>query len=571
MIHDRHDFYHDMPDYHECNNSRLYVEQDWGAGNCDRQLPVLSTIGRGPRGKGVSVKVKADTDDEFVFEFIDDETGETVMTSPNLACPKFSIEDVTDITDAGQETKIRIRMEHGKDITDKVITIPGGQDGANIFICGKLLAKDVLNGNTVSVRDSYLDIHSPSKFAPMASTDLYGYKPTPRVNDVVIASTLSGLVLGIIVNKSGTSNEILFRTYCEFPVPTIGENGNWFIYNQDTGYKARPDFTIGTVTETTLPEATLTDTEDGYALNLGLVRGPRGKAIQIKSGVYTTSTIPAYADCEDGDAYIVDDGDGQFDLYVRGEEPSTTDNGWTVVENWQGTHGNSLCYVDQVSTHDGCTGTALKTEIKGDTPKVDDLLIDRNLQLWLVTDIDSYNVSVSVLGTSIQEILNTFAEYKAGYLSVDLSVEHGLAESTNMTHTELRKAATQGQPAVVTQFFLYGQHLPTTALTYTEDGYITFDAYHFENLNTKIRYLNVYTVKIDDNNMYSYSKREYTVVYPASADNLGSIMVGDGLSIDDNGKLSVSSTTVQQMVDDRLAAVLSTAELNDENKITFEV
>ena len=118
---------------------------------------------------------------------------------------------------------------------------------------------------------------------------------------------------------------------------------------------------------------------------------------------------------------------------------------------------------------------------------------------------------------------------------------------------------------------LYGKTIPTTAPILDADGNISFDAYHFQNLNTKIRYLNIYTIKIDANLAFNYSKREYTVVAPASKDNLGCIMVGDGLTIDDLGHLSVSNATVQSMVDNRLASVLSTAKLNDGRKITFEV
>ena len=506
------------------------------------------------------------TDGEFVFELIDDETGETVLTSPNIAPPAITFEDAS----SDGVARLRIRVKHGKDVTDQVIDIPNGQDGANIFICGKSLTPE-MNKIYNGLPKHTLTSNSPSEFVSTNADNASPYLPEPRNNDVVIAADASGFYLGIIVNTASEHVDVLFKTYCKFPVPTIGENGNWYIYGDDTGHKSRPDFSIGKVEEADAPTASLVPTDDGYALNLGLVRGQRGKAIQIKSGVYTPDTLPSYAVAEDGDAYIVDDGDGRFDLYVAGEKPSPTNKGWTVVEDWQGSQGNSVCYADAVSTSNGATGTIVKAALKGDKPKVNDLVLDRNLQLWMITGIDSYNVSVIVLGTSISEIFNEVKSKLSGTVAFTISNDAAPVGMSTLGYSELVRAVNIGSPAVATVCNLYGKTIPTTAPILDADGNISFDAYHFQNLNTKIRHLDIYTIKIDANLAFDYSKREYTVVYPASKDNLGSVMVGDGLSIDSNGKLSVSSAKVQSMIDNRLASVLSTAKLNDGRKITFEV
>jgi hypothetical protein len=57
--------------------------------------------------------------------------------------------------------------------------------------------------------------------------------------------------------------------------------------------------------------------------------------LNIHPGIYTESTLPSIGTVEEADAYLVDDGDGQYDLYYKG----TNATSWTVVENWQGVEG----------------------------------------------------------------------------------------------------------------------------------------------------------------------------------------------------------------------------------------
>lgn len=328
MIYDEHDYANDMPDYRSVGGSRLYVEQDLGASSCDDQLPVLSTIGRGPRGNGIYVVKKADKDGEFVFELVDDVTNETIITSPNIAAPKISVEDVTGSEIAGQATDIRFRIEHGSEVTDKTIRIPGGQDGANIFIHSKEIEVTI---------DS---IYQGMAVFDLKPTRTGGHRslPEPRLNDLVIAISLEGFSFGIIVNKDNNTVDVLFRAFCDFPVPTIGENGNWFIYGKDTGHKAQGDsitLAVGSVTEGDDPKAYLTSKNGiDYILDLVLARGPKGETLHVKSGVWTADAIPAYDDAEEGDAYIVKVSDDQYDLYVAGARPSSEPKGWTIIENW---------------------------------------------------------------------------------------------------------------------------------------------------------------------------------------------------------------------------------------------
>lgn len=64
-------------------------------------------------------------------------------------------------------------------------------------------------------------------------------------------------------------------------------------------------------------------------------RGEDGKILNINPGVYTVSNLPSIGSVDEADAYLVDDGDGQYDLYYKG----TGATSWTIVENWQGVQG----------------------------------------------------------------------------------------------------------------------------------------------------------------------------------------------------------------------------------------
>lgn len=74
--------------------------------------------------------------------------------------------------------------------------------------------------------------------------------------------------------------------------------------------------------------STLLDTETVPIISNG-DKGDDGKILNINSGVYTSETLPSIGTVEEADAYLVDDGDNQYDLYYKG----TGATGWTIVEN----------------------------------------------------------------------------------------------------------------------------------------------------------------------------------------------------------------------------------------------
>ena len=90
--------------------------------------------------------------------------------------------------------------------------------------------------------------------------------------------------------------------------------------------------------------------------------GKDGKVLNIHSGTYTESNLPLIGEVEEADAYLVDNGDGQYDLYYKGSNATN----WTVVENWQGVPGESASTYDLI-----CSSAAIiKSESGALVPNV---------------------------------------------------------------------------------------------------------------------------------------------------------------------------------------------------------
>lgn len=64
--------------------------------------------------------------------------------------------------------------------------------------------------------------------------------------------------------------------------------------------------------------------------------GVRGRTVKIVSGLYREEDLPNFDDVESNTGYLVDDGDGRYDLYLKGKGTS-----WTINENWQGPKGQT--------------------------------------------------------------------------------------------------------------------------------------------------------------------------------------------------------------------------------------
>ena len=70
--------------------------------------------------------------------------------------------------------------------------------------------------------------------------------------------------------------------------------------------------------------------------NTGVIaEGKDGSSINIQDGIYTVSTLPNFSITQTNDAYIVQDTEGKYDLYIHAYGGVT----WTIVDNWSGVPG----------------------------------------------------------------------------------------------------------------------------------------------------------------------------------------------------------------------------------------
>lgn len=349
-------------------HAKHYREPDMNSFSCDDQLPLISSIGRGPRGAGITAKLLKNTDTEYVFSIVDDVTGEQVFQSPNLAPTIVSVNAPKHTPIAGENYPITFSMRRGTDVSEYTVDIPSGAQGSLIYCL-----EDPIHLNSTSENENsgmWFKLANLGDTTFRTTIDhllIYGEhdwngKPIPRVNDIIFcpywAKTNGG---GNSIGVSFGTIEAVENGYVVWTARTfipsldisISADGTWVVGDVDTLVKATgkdgspASMEIGSVQETMQPTATIEKVplkENTWKLNLGLPRGADGKTLNIRSGKYTEATLPPFVDTPVNDAFIVDDGDNRFDLYIRGAEPVSTDNGgpWTIVENWQGIQGYSI-------------------------------------------------------------------------------------------------------------------------------------------------------------------------------------------------------------------------------------
>ena len=127
-----HEYYsHDKyPRLHEKHNDALYADPDYLANEHDDVLPLHSTIGIGPQGRGSIPKVKdaSDIKGTFIVQFVDDNTGEVLLESPNLHAGIISAE--TD--DLHQHLTLNVKRN---DFTHAIaeMDLPEGAPGSRAY------------------------------------------------------------------------------------------------------------------------------------------------------------------------------------------------------------------------------------------------------------------------------------------------------------------------------------------------------------------------------------------------------------------------------------------------------
>ena len=368
---------------------RRYIDPDRLAGECDDQLPLVSKVGRGPRGHGVTPRVRTDQPGEYVVEFVDDVTGEVVLSTANLSAGEITITvDEGHSPVAGETVMATIHVRLGDETHDYSLPIPSGATGSIFFeVDGEVPpTKDGTYRVDIGRLASWGNLNRPSR-------------PVPRVNDMVVFSTPTGFAFGTI--EMVGNGQVVFTSRTGFELPEFGvtEDGHMTVNGEDTGVsvvgpegpqgpkgdpgedgrdgargpkgdpgdpgedgepgaKGDPglpaNMVVRSVTETEQPTVTMQRTDvstNTYSLDFGLPRGADGKGIDIQGGVYKIANLPDFDSTPVNRAFVVSDyeeaRDYRYDLYIRGVEPVIAEEGgpWTVIEDWQGMPGFSMRYL----------------------------------------------------------------------------------------------------------------------------------------------------------------------------------------------------------------------------------
>ena len=389
MIPHDHTGYMGIPDLVSHGNSRPYIEPDFTATECDDQLPAISTIGRGPRGRGITIAGVEVDEDTFKFSIVEDENGETVYQTPNLSAGVIKVSAKPERPVAGETVVMDFTVTRDGESTVTHIPIPAGSTGSRIFMCSVDLGKPMGEGYAYQTDISTL-MHYGRNNSQWKSM------PIPRVNDVVIFTLDGRLAFGTI--EAVEDGKAFFTSQVDFDVLQsldIDDSGNWVIGGVPTGRPARGPkgdkgdpgkdgrdgapgpqgkdglrgpqgpqgatgapgedgkpaiMEIGKVKESKTPTVKITRTDaigNKFTVDFGLPRGADGKSVDIQGGIYTTDQLPAFDDTPVNRAFIVKDDDNRFDLYIRGFEPIIAEDGgpWTVIEDWQGIQGFSVRYL----------------------------------------------------------------------------------------------------------------------------------------------------------------------------------------------------------------------------------
>lgn len=376
-----HDYYdeHGEPSVSSKHNSRPYVEPDIYANGASRQLPLVSTLGAGPRGEGVEPQVVESAPGDFRFRLVSTVTGDTLMESDNLSAGVISFTQPSHDMVAGETANMDVHVTRGADVEHYTLEIPSGAVGSRWFACDHSVEYEPGEVYYFSVDDLQYD-----------GLNSYRDKPIPRPNDLVafVVQGKGQLRLGNVEACEKGTVAVTSRTSFSVPIPEVGPDGTWVLDGVDMGIQAQgpkgdkgdkgdqgpkgqkgdkgdpgakgekgdkgvdgKDAKVAIGNVETLPptspaSASITHDPDTNVstLNLGIPEGAAGKAIDIQGGIWKTTTLPDYDATPINQAFIVYDGDKQFDLYVRGKDPVIASDGgpWTVVEDWQGRPGNGI-------------------------------------------------------------------------------------------------------------------------------------------------------------------------------------------------------------------------------------
>lgn len=234
-------------------HSKHYRDPYMNSFSCDDQLPLISSIGRGPRGAGITAKLLKDTDTEFIFSLVDDETGEQVFQSPNLAPAIVSVSAPKHTPIAGENYPITFSMRRGTDVSEYTVDIPSGAQGSLIYCL-----EDPIHLNSTTENENsgmWFKLANLGDTTFRTTIDhllIYGDhnwtdKPIPRVNDIIFcpywAEKQDGYSIGVSFGtiEAVENGTVVWTARTFVPSSDIGlsESGTWIINGKDSGFVAK--------------------------------------------------------------------------------------------------------------------------------------------------------------------------------------------------------------------------------------------------------------------------------------------------------------------------------------------
>lgn len=234
-------------------HSKHYRDPYMNSFSCDDQLPLISSIGRGPKGAGITAKLLKDTDTEFIFSLVNDETGEQVFQSPNLAPAIVSVSAPKHTPIAGENYPITFSMRRGTDVSEYTVDIPSGAQGSLIYCL-----EDPIHLNSTTENENsgmWFKLANLGDTTFRTTIDhllIYGEhdwtdKPIPRVNDIIFcpyyAEKQDGYSIGVSFGtiKAIENGTVVWTARTFVPSSDIGlsESGTWIINGKDSGFVAK--------------------------------------------------------------------------------------------------------------------------------------------------------------------------------------------------------------------------------------------------------------------------------------------------------------------------------------------
>ncbi len=307
---------------------RPMLEPDYIANNHHDQLPVVSTIGAGPRGDDVLAEIIESDADTFKFRLFSERTHETHFISPNLSAGQITVSQSPGVKDY-----FTISVSRDGQVVNNIVQLPEGVAGAKAFILTETIARQTTNVYVAPVGSLAYDWHTSNPS-----------KPIPVNGDTIIffCTDESGTYVsyGHVVTMQ-TTTDVLFTcaTYALLPPGPKGDDGEKGTFAMPHAVGVGPDEE---------PRVQDVSTDPSVAeLWFYIPRGKDGTSMVVAEGHHKLpgSTkplpdLPPIDQAPDGYAYVVDPDDtpeGQVDLYYKAPGVTT----WTIFPKWGGVPGKN--------------------------------------------------------------------------------------------------------------------------------------------------------------------------------------------------------------------------------------